>query len=71
MKKVVNVLAIVDSHYMTSIQYISRNIIFARISRFGMTSLSINAFDDDYLNQVLNLDGEEQFVVYAGTVGKR
>ena len=37
----------------------------------GCGVCAVAAFDDDHLNQVLNLDGEEQFVVYAGTVGKR
>jgi SagB-type dehydrogenase family enzyme len=32
---------------------------------------AIAAFDDDQLNGVLKLDGNEQFVVYLGTVGKR
>jgi len=32
---------------------------------------AIAAFDDDQLNTVLNLDGEQHFVVYLGTVGKR
>lgn len=32
---------------------------------------AIAAFLDDELNQALGLDGEEQFVIYAATVGKR
>jgi SagB-type dehydrogenase family enzyme len=32
---------------------------------------AIAAFDDDALNQLLTLDGEQQFVIYAATVGKR
>jgi SagB-type dehydrogenase family enzyme len=32
---------------------------------------AIAAFDDDKINAVLKLDGEQQFVVYLGTVGKR
>ncbi|GFN35739.1 SagB/ThcOx family dehydrogenase [Tepidimicrobium xylanilyticum] len=32
---------------------------------------AIAAFDDDEINNLLGLDGEEQFVVYIGTVGKR
>ncbi len=32
---------------------------------------AIGAYDDDALNRVLNLDSEEQFVIYAATVGKR
>ena len=31
----------------------------------------IAAFDDEALNSVLGLDGEEQFVVYLATVGKK
>ncbi|GMG96418.1 SagB/ThcOx family dehydrogenase [Tepidimicrobium xylanilyticum] len=32
---------------------------------------AIAAFDDDEINNLLGLDGEEQFVVYIGTVGKK
>ena len=31
---------------------------------------AIAAFDDDEINSLLNLDGENQFVVYVATVGK-
>ena len=31
---------------------------------------AIAAFDDDELNALLGLDGEEQFAVYMATVGK-
>lgn len=31
---------------------------------------AIAAFDDDVINSLLNLDGENQFVVYVATVGK-
>lgn len=32
---------------------------------------AIGAFDDHKLNQLLGLDGKEQFVVYLGSVGKK
>jgi SagB-type dehydrogenase family enzyme len=32
---------------------------------------AIGAFDDDLLNGILGLDGEEQFAIYAATVGKK
>lgn len=32
---------------------------------------AIAAFDDDQLNGVLKLDGNQQFIIYLGTVGKR
>jgi SagB-type dehydrogenase family enzyme len=32
---------------------------------------AIAAFDDDALNSLLHLDGEEQFVIYLATVGKK
>lgn len=32
---------------------------------------AIGAFDDDELNKLIGLDGEEQFVVYLATVGKK
>lgn len=32
---------------------------------------AIGAFDDDEINNLLGLDGDEQFVVYVATVGKK
>jgi SagB-type dehydrogenase family enzyme len=32
---------------------------------------AIGAFDDEKINSTLGLDGEEQFVIYVGSVGKR
>ncbi len=32
---------------------------------------AIAAFDDDRLNEVLQLDGQEQFAIYVATVGKK
>lgn len=32
---------------------------------------AIGAYDDNKINSLLNLDGENQFVIYAATVGKR
>jgi hypothetical protein len=29
------------------------------------------AFDDDQLNEVLHLDGQELWVIYCGALGKR
>lgn len=37
----------------------------------GSGVCAIAAFDDDRLNAALHLDGEDQFVIYLGTVGKR
>lgn len=37
----------------------------------GCGSCAIAAFDDEVLNQVVGIDGEEQLVVYLATVGKR
>jgi SagB-type dehydrogenase family enzyme len=37
----------------------------------GCGVCAIAAFDDDYLNQVLNLDGKEQFAVYIAAAGKK
>lgn len=37
----------------------------------GCGACAIAAFDDECINEVLGLDGEENFVVYVGTVGKR
>jgi SagB-type dehydrogenase family enzyme len=32
---------------------------------------AIAAYDDDQLNQLLGIDGEKQFAIYVGTVGKK
>jgi len=37
----------------------------------GCGVCAIGAYDDKALNQALNLDGEELFVIYAATLGKR
>ncbi|MEG6586368.1 SagB/ThcOx family dehydrogenase [Dendrosporobacter sp. 1207_IL3150] len=40
----------------------------ARILNCG--ACAIAAFDDEQINQILGIDGQEQFVIYAATVGK-
>ena len=37
----------------------------------GCGMCAIAAFDDEYMNKVLGLDGEERFVVYIAALGKR
>lgn len=37
----------------------------------GCGACAIAAFDDDYMNEVLKFDGEEQFVIYVASVGKK
>jgi SagB-type dehydrogenase family enzyme len=37
----------------------------------GAGVCAIAAFDDEALNRLLGFDGEEQFVIYLATVGKR
>ena len=37
----------------------------------GCGVCAIAAFDDEYMNAVIGLDGEEQFVVYVAALGKR
>ena len=37
----------------------------------GCGACAIGAFDDELMNSVVGIDGEEQFVVYMATVGKR
>jgi len=37
----------------------------------GCGACAIGAFDDELINNVVGIDGEEQFVVYVATVGKR
>lgn len=41
----------------------------AQVIGCGVCALA--AFDDEKLNQVIGMDGEDQFAVYVGTVGKR
>ncbi|MBC8016505.1 MAG: SagB/ThcOx family dehydrogenase [Sporomusaceae bacterium] len=37
----------------------------------GCGACAIAAFDDEYINRTLGIDGDQQFVVYVATVGKR
>jgi SagB-type dehydrogenase family enzyme len=37
----------------------------------GCGVCAIAAFDDGYINSVIGLDGEEEFIIYVATVGKR
>jgi SagB-type dehydrogenase family enzyme len=37
----------------------------------GCGVCAIAAYDDDQINKVLELDGEQQWVIYMGTVGKK
>jgi SagB-type dehydrogenase family enzyme len=37
----------------------------------GCGVCAIAAFDDEYMNAVIGLDGEEQLVVYVAALGKR
>ena len=44
--------------------------LYLSASSIGCGVCGIAAFSDDELNSVLELDGEEQFVIYLATVGK-
>jgi nitroreductase len=37
----------------------------------GSGACAIAAFDDDAVNGVLGVDGEEQFAIYLATVGRK
>ena len=37
----------------------------------GSGACAIGAFNDDQLNELLNIDGEEHFTIYVATVGKK
>lgn len=37
----------------------------------GCGVCAVAAFDDEYINTVVGLDGEEQFIIYAAVLGKR
>ncbi len=50
--------------------HICQNLYLAAES-IGSGVCAVGAFDDDSINAVLGFDGEEQFVVYMATVGKK
>ena len=37
----------------------------------GCGVCAIAAFDDDVMNNLLGIDGKEQFLIYLATVGKK
>jgi SagB-type dehydrogenase family enzyme len=50
--------------------HVCQNLYLAAES-IGLGACAVGAFDDDAMNFLLGLDGEEQFVVYAGAAGKK
>jgi SagB-type dehydrogenase family enzyme len=50
--------------------HVCQNLYLAAES-IGLGACAVGAFDDDEINSLLGLDGEEQFVVYAGAAGKK
>ncbi len=50
--------------------HVCQNLYLAAES-IGCGACAVGAFDDDLLNDLLGLDGENQFVVYMGAVGKK
>ena len=50
--------------------HICQNLYLAA-ENIGAGVCAIGAFDDKKLNKILGLDGEEQFVIYLGTLGKK
>ncbi|UCG02963.1 MAG: SagB/ThcOx family dehydrogenase [Candidatus Heimdallarchaeota archaeon] len=50
--------------------HVGQNIYLAA-ENIGCGVCAIAAFEDEELNRILNLDGEEQFVIYLLTVGKK
>jgi len=50
--------------------HICQNLYLAAES-IGGGVCAVGAFSDDDINRLLNLDGEEQFVIYGATVGKK
>ncbi len=68
-----HVLALVERGYRylhLDAGHICQNLHLAAES-LGCGVCAIAAFDDDELNQVLGLDGEQSFAVYAASLGKR
>ncbi len=50
--------------------HVCQNLYLAAES-IGAGACAIGAFDDDQVNELLGLSGQERFAVYAATVGKR
>ncbi len=50
--------------------HVCQNLYLAAES-IGCGVCAIAAYNDDLLNQTLGLDGEELFVIYVASVGKR
>jgi SagB-type dehydrogenase family enzyme len=45
--------------------------LYLAATAIGCGACAIAAFDDEAVNRLLGLDGEEQFIIYLATVGKR
>jgi SagB-type dehydrogenase family enzyme len=45
--------------------------LYLAAAAIGCGACAIAAFDDEAVNQLLGLDGEEQLAIYLATVGKR
>ena len=50
--------------------HVCQNLYLAAES-IGCGVCAIGAYDDDEINRAFELDGEEQFVIYAGSLGKK
>ncbi|UCH03230.1 MAG: SagB/ThcOx family dehydrogenase [Candidatus Bathyarchaeota archaeon] len=50
--------------------HVSQNLYLAA-EAFGGGACAIGAFYDDEINRILDLDGQEQFVIYVTTTGKK
>jgi len=50
--------------------HVCQNLYLASES-IGCGACAIGAYDDDAMNDFLEVDGESRFVIYAGTVGKK
>jgi len=50
--------------------HVCQNLYLAAES-IGCGACAIGAYDDDAMNDLLEVDGENRFVIYAGTVGKK
>lgn len=50
--------------------HVCQNLYLAAES-IGCGACAIAAFDDDEMNNIIGIDGEEEFVIYVATVGKK
>jgi SagB-type dehydrogenase family enzyme len=61
----------IDSHKVIAIDagHVGQNLYLA-CEALGCGTCAIGAYDQEYFDELLELDGEEEFVIYAAPVGR-